>query len=43
MVLAVHVLDVVDDLFAAALLEVDVDIGHLHALGREEALEQQAV
>ena len=43
MVLAVHVRDVVDDLFAAALLEVDVDIGHLHALGRQESLEQQAV
>ena len=43
MVLAVDLLDVVDDLFAAALLEVDVDIGHLHALGREKTLEQQAV
>ena len=43
MVLAVHVLDVVDHLFAATLLEVDVDIGHLHALGVQEPLEQQAV
>ena len=42
-VLAVHVLDVVDHLFAATLLEVDVDIGHLHAFGRQESLEQQAV
>ena len=42
-VLAVHVLDVVNDFFATALLEVDVDIGHLHALGRQESLEQQAV
>ena len=42
-VLAVHVLDVVDHFFATALLEVDVDIGHLHALGRQESLEQQAV
>ena len=42
-ILAIDVLDVVDDLFAAALLEVDVDIGHLHALGREESLEHEAV
>ena len=42
-ILAVDVLDVVDDFFAAALLEVDVDIGHLHALGREESLEHEAV
>ena len=35
--------DVVDDLAAAALAEVDVDIGQRHALGVEEALEQQVV
>ena len=43
MILAIDVLDVIDDLFAAPLLEVDVDIGHLHALGREESLEHEAV
>ena len=35
--------DVLDDLAAAALAEVDVDIGQRHALGVEEALEQQVV
>ena len=33
--------DVVDDFAAAALAEVDVDIGQRHALGVEEALEEQ--
>ena len=35
--------DVVDDLAAAALAEVDVDVGQRHALGIEEALEDQVV
>ena len=40
-VAAVLARDVVDDLAAAALAEVDVDIGQRHALGVEEALEDQ--
>ena len=35
--------DVLDDLAAAALAEVDVDVGQRHALGVEEALEDQVV
>ncbi len=35
--------DVGDDLVAAAVLEVDVDVGHRHAVGVEEALEGQLV
>ena len=35
--------DVGDDLVAAAVLEVDVDVGHRHAVGVEEALERQLV
>ena len=35
--------DVLDDLTAAAFVEVDVEVGHGHALGVEEALEEQAV
>ena len=35
--------DVVDDLAAATLAEVDVDIGQRDALGIEEALEDQVV
>ncbi len=41
-VLAVVVLDVVDDLFAPLLTEVDVEVGHGDPFGVEEALEQQA-
>ena len=33
--------DVLDDLLAALVLEVDVDVGRLAALGGEEALEEQ--
>ena len=33
--------DVLDDLFAALVLEVDIDVGHLVALGGDEALEEQ--
>ena len=33
----------VDNLFTSALLEVDVDIGHLHTFGRKEAFEHEAV
>ena len=43
MVFAVFVLDVVDDLAAPALAEVDVDIGHADPLRVQEALEIQAV
>ena len=40
---AVLARDVGDDLVAAAVLEVDVDVGHRHAVGVEEALERQLV
>ena len=43
MVFAIHIFDVVDNLFTSALLEVDVDIGHLHTFRREEAFEHEAV
>ena len=39
---AVLLLDVADDLVAAVLAEVDVEVRHRHALGIQEALEQQA-
>ena len=42
-VVAVPLGDVADDVAAAALVEVDVDVGHRDALGVEEALEEQAV
>ena len=38
---AVALLHIADDLVAAVLAEVDVEVGHRHALGIEEALEQQ--
>ena len=41
-VTAVALVDVVDDLFAPARLDVDVDVGRPVALGGEEPLEQQA-
>ena len=40
---AVLARDVGDDLVAAGILEVDVDVGHRHAVGVEEALEGQLV
>ena len=40
-VAAVALLHVADDLVAAVLAEVDVEIGHRHALGIEKALEQE--
>ena len=40
-VAAVFVADIVDDAVAAFLAEVDVEVGHRHAFGVEEALEQQ--
>ena len=40
---AVLLLHVVDDAVAAVLAEVDVEVRHRHALGIEEALEQQRV
>ena len=40
---AVAVVDVLDHLLAALVLEVDVDVGRLAAAGRDEALEQQVV
>ena len=38
---AVALVDVLDHLLAPLVLEVDVDVGRLAALGRDEALEQQ--
>ncbi len=40
-VAAVFAVDVLDDLLAALVLEVDVDVGRLAALDADEALEQQ--
>ena len=40
---AVLIDDIVDDFFAAVVLEVHVDVGHLLALDIEEALENEAV
>ena len=40
---AVLARDVLDDLAAAAFAEIDVDVGQRHALGIEEALEDQVV
>ena len=40
-VTAVFLVNVLDHLLAALVLEVDVDVGRLVALGRDEALEQQ--
>ena len=40
--MAVLLLDVVDHLVAPLLAEIDVEVRHRHALGIEEALEQQA-
>jgi hypothetical protein len=42
-VAAVLAVDVLDDLFAALVLEVDVDVGRLVALGADEAFEQQVL
>ena len=42
LVAAVALLHVADHLVAAVLAEVDVEVRHRHALGVEEALEQQA-
>ena len=40
-VAAVLLVDVLDHLLAPLVLEVDVDVGRLVALGRDEALEEQ--
>ena len=40
-VAAVAGVDILDHLLAALVLEIDVDVGRLFALGRDEALEQQ--
>ena len=42
LIAAVTPLHVADDLVAPLLAEVDVEVGHRHALGIEEALEQEA-
>ena len=42
LVVAVFLLDVVDYLVASVLTEVDIEVRHRHALGIEEALEQEA-
>ena len=39
--LAVFLVDVSDDLVAVLMLEIDVDVGRLVALGRDESLQQQ--
>ena len=41
MVAAVGAVDPLDHLLAPLVLEIDVDVGRLVALGRDEALEQQ--
>ncbi len=43
LVMAVLVLHVADDLVAPVLAEVDVEVGHGHAFGVQEPLEQQAI
>ena len=43
MLSAVLVHHIVDDLFAAVVLEVHIDVGHLFALNIEEALKDQRV
>ena len=40
-VAAVFLVDVLDHLLAPLVLEIDVDVGRLVALGADEALEQQ--
>ena len=40
---AIHVRNVVDDAVATLHTEIDVKVGHRHALGIQEALEQQIV
>ena len=42
LIAAVALLHIVDHLAAPVLAEVDVEVGHRHAFGIEEALEQQA-
>jgi len=42
-VAAVFLRDVIDDLTAAVHAEINVDVGHRHAFGIQEALEQQLV
>ena len=41
MVAPVFPVDVLDDLFAPLVLKIDIDIGRLAPLGRDEPLEQQ--
>ena len=43
MVAAIGLEDPLDDLLAALMLEIDVDIGGLAALARDEPLEEQLV
>ena len=40
---AIALVDILDHLLAPLMLEIDVDVGRLAALGRDEALEQQIV
>ena len=42
-VAAVAIIDVLDDLLAPLMLEIDIDIGRLVAAGGDEALEQQVM
>jgi len=41
MVVAIIFVDPLDHFFAPLMLEIDIDIGRLPALGRDEPLEQQ--
>ena len=43
MIVAVALLDVLDDFFTLDVVEIDIDIRHRHALRVQEALEQQIV
>ena len=42
LIAAIALLDVIDHLAAPVLAEIDVEVGHRHALGIEKPLEQQA-
>ncbi|MNL87941.1 hypothetical protein D3C87_2173760 [compost metagenome] len=39
----IALIDVLDDLFAPLVLEIDIDVGRLVAVGRQETFEQQVV
>ena len=43
MIFAIELANVLDDVLTMLIVEVDVDIGHLHAFGVQEAFKHQAV